>query len=194
MNIAKQLVLFVASIFFCHTQVQAMDRIADNFHKSVASGDKNKMFAAFTDTVAFIYGMDPQNRQQTPDGWIYSSVPLSNQEQPLDSEQSLQPDEILELVPSSIEFPNETDKYVFNILATLKFFEYVIQHYEFVFLLPKKFHSFSKDKFEEHLHTLSLRYSTELKRIRIPQTKLSKIQAMVDRNLQKIIDARISNL
>lgn len=194
MKIKSVCLLFVVSIFFCNIQIQAMDDIANNFYKSIASGNKDKMNTASIELLTVMFSPASQNIQKTAHGWVFCSEPLPKNEQPLGTEQSLQPDEILELVPSDIEFSNAKDQRIFNVLATLKFFEYVIQHYEFVFLLPKKFHSFTKEKFEEHFRTLSLYYSTELKQIRMSQAKISKIQAMVDNNLQAIIENRISNL
>lgn len=194
MKIKSVCLLFVVSIFFCNIQIQAMDDVADNFYKSIASGNKDKMNTASIELLTVMFSPASQNIQKTAHGWVFCSEPLPKNEQPLGTEQSLEPDEILELVPSWIEFPDETDAYIFNILATLKFFEYVIEHYQFIFLLPKEFHSFTKEKIKENFCILKLRSSNELKKISVSEKKLIKIQAMVDNNLQAIIENRISNL
>ena len=165
MNIAKLFVL--ASVCFSISSAQAMgSTFSDGSHNYPETGEYARIKLS----------------KINDNGEMYVLNPI-----PLPEFQTLEKNDILSVVPSSIEFSDANDEFVFNVLATAKLFMHVRVHHAEKFMLPQRFVNLTEDEFKKECILFKNLCSLTLGNLNLG-VKKDKIRKVVDRNIKKIIE------
>ena len=179
MNIAKLFVL--ASVCFSISSAQAMHFTFNDCTPNHPLTPEEQV--AFTIFREYIHQNGTRLENTGEDGEIYflSSIPQSEL-------QTLEKSDILSVVPSSVEFSDKKDEFIFNVLATTKLFMHVRVHDNQRFMLPAKFRDLTQDEFKKIYLKFEQRCSATLGNLHLVSGKKDKIRKMVDQNIKKIIE------
>ncbi len=180
MNIAK--LFIVASVFF--SILSSAHAMNFTFNESTTNhsltSEEQVLFAILKE---YIQQNGTRLEHTGEDGETYFLSPI-----PLSGLQPLEKNNILSVVPSSIEFSDANDAFIFNVLATAKLFMHVRVHDNQRFMLPAKFRDLTQDEFKKIYLKFEQRCSATLGNLHLVSGKKDKIRKMVDQNIKKIIE------